>query len=75
MTFWGGVPECYDYKVTAVEDDRTVSISVVESRDDGAKVCIDLAVEVKKTVQLDAPLDLRRVVDADTGETLLGPAK
>ena len=47
----------------------------MESRDDGAKVCIDLAVEVKKTVQLDAPLDLRRVVDADTGETLLGPAK
>ena len=53
----------------------TVAISVVESRDDGAKVCIELAVEVKKTVPLDAPLDRRRVVDADTGETLLGPAK
>ena len=69
------MPECYDYKVRAFEDDRTVSISVVESRDDGATVCIDLAVEVKQTVRLDAPLDQRRVVDADTGETLLGPAR
>ena len=75
VTFWGGVPECYDYKVRAVEDGDTVAISVVESRDDGAKVCIELAVEVKKTVPLDAPLGKRRVVDADTGETLLGPAK
>ena len=75
VTFWGGVPECYDYTVQAVEDDQTVSLSVVESRDDGATVCIELAVEVTKTVRLDAPLDLRQVVDAETGEVLLGPAK
>jgi hypothetical protein len=75
VTFWGGVPECYDYAVKAVENDRTVSISVVESRPAGDKPCIDLAVEVNKTVRLDAPLALRQVVDAETGETLLGPAR
>ena len=75
VTFWGGVPECYDYDVRAVEDERAVRISVVEHRSAGDKPCIDLAVEVRKTVRLDAPLDLRLVVDAETGEALLGPEK
>jgi hypothetical protein len=75
VTFWGGVPECYDYDVRAVEDDREVRISVVEHRSAGDKPCIDVAVEVRRTVRLDAPLDLRLVVDAETGEALLGPVK
>lgn len=75
VTFWGGVAACYDYAVKAVEGERTVSISVVESRTAGDKPCIDLAVEVNKTVRLGAPLDLRQVVDAETGEVLLGPVK
>ncbi len=75
VTFWGGVPECYDYDVRAAEDDRAVRISVVERRTAGDKPCIDLAVEVRRTVRLDAPLGLRQVVDPETGETLLGPAK
>jgi hypothetical protein len=75
VTFWGGVPECYDYHVRAVEDDRAVRISVAEHRSAGDKPCIDLAVEVKKTVRLDEPLGLRLVVDAETGEALLGPVR
>ena len=75
VTFWGGVPECYDYDVRAVENDRAVSISVVERRSAGDKPCIDLAVEVRRTVRLEAPLGHRPVLDAETGEALLGPPR
>ena len=75
VTFWGGVPECYGYDVRAAEDDREVRISVVERRTAGDKPCIEVAVEVRQQVQLDAALDLRQVVDAVTGEVLLGPVR
>ena len=65
MTFYGGVPECYSYAVRAAETDRQVRLSVVETRTAGDKPCIDLAMEITKTVPLDAPLGLRQVVDAE----------
>jgi hypothetical protein len=75
VTFWGGVPECYSYAVRAVEDHQAVRLRVTETRDPGNRVCIDLAVEVKRTVHLEAPLGLRLVLDAVTGEVLLGPTR
>lgn len=74
VTFWGGVDECYEYTVTAAETDTVVTLSLRE-RNRGAQACIELAQEHTRTVSLDAPLGVRRVVDAETGETLLGPTR
>ncbi|HVD27280.1 MAG TPA: hypothetical protein VNC79_02110, partial [Mycobacteriales bacterium] len=59
VTFYGGVPECYSYGVKADETDQQVRLSVLETRTAGDKPCIDLAMEITKTVPLDAPLGLR----------------
>jgi hypothetical protein len=75
VTFYGGVPECYSYAVRADETDRRVRLSVVETRTAGDKPCIDLAMEITKTVPLDAPLGLRTVVDAESGAVVLGPSR
>lgn len=75
VRFYGGVPECYSYAVRAKETDREVRLTVVENRTAGDKPCIDLAVEVRKTVELAAPIGLRTVVDAETGVVVLGPLK
>jgi hypothetical protein len=75
VTFYGGVPECYSYAVKADETDRQVRLSVVETRTAGDKPCIDLAMEITKTVPLDAPLGLRTVVDAESGAVVLGPSR
>lgn len=72
VRFWGGVEDCYEYAVRAAESADTVALSLSERTTfDGA--CIDMAQEYDRTVRLDEPLGGRRVVDADTGETLLGP--
>ena len=72
VRFWGGVEDCYEYAVRAEESADTVALSLSErTMFDGA--CIDMAQEYDRTVRLDEPLGGRRVVDADTGETLLGP--
>ena len=75
VTFYGGVPECYSYAVRAAETDTQVRLSVVETRTAGDKPCIDLAMEITKTVRLDAPLGLRQVVDAASGTVVLGPTR
>lgn len=70
VQFWGGVETCYEYSIRADESDREVGLRLVErSRSKGP--CIELAQQYVRTVHLQAPLDGRRVVDADTGETLL----
>lgn len=74
VTFWGGVEACYDYTVTASETAETVVLTRTE-RFRGKGACIDLAVEHSRTVALDAPLAGRSVVDALSGQTLLGPTR
>ncbi len=75
VTFYGGVPECYSYVVKAAETSRQVRLTVVETRTAGDKPCIDLAMEITKTVPLDAPLGRRTVVDAASGAVVLGPPR
>ena len=75
VTFYGGVPECYSYAVKAAETGTQVRLSVVETRTAGDKPCIDLAMEITKTVPLDAPLGLRQVVDAESGAVVLAPSR
>jgi hypothetical protein len=75
VTFYGGVPECYSYAVKAAETDKQVRLSVVETRTAGDKPCIDLAMEITKTVPLGATLGLRQVVDAESGAVVLGPSR
>jgi hypothetical protein len=73
VTFWGGVDDCYRYTVQAQQATDMVALMLVEKRTfDGA--CIDLAQEYTETVQLDAPLGTRSVVDATTDVTLLAPS-
>jgi hypothetical protein len=75
VTFYGGVPECYSYTVRAAETGREVRLSVVEERTAGDKPCIDLAMEISRTVRLDTPLGQRTVVDAETGAAVLDPRR
>lgn len=71
VTFWGGVEDCYGYQVRAEEAADVVELTLQErSRHDGP--CIELAQEYTRTVALRAPLGDRPVLDAATGETLLG---
>lgn len=73
VQFWGGVDDCYRYRVRADESDGTVSLSLSEERtSDGP--CIELAQQYDRTVHLDEALGIRDVVDATTGETLLAPS-
>ncbi|WSQ15467.1 hypothetical protein OG604_12455 [Streptomyces sp. NBC_01231] len=62
VTFTGGV--CADYKVTASESGDEVTVKVTETRWPD-KVCIMIAKEFQKTVQLDEPLGDRAVVGSD----------
>ncbi|MFD3607546.1 hypothetical protein ACFWXA_05640 [Streptomyces atroolivaceus] len=66
VTFWGGV--CSTYAARATEDGGTVRVTVTESKPDPGKACIMIAKELTRTVTLDAPLDGRKVVDAESGE-------
>ena len=75
VTFWGGVPQCYSYQVRAVETEQAVHLRVVEHRSPADTVCIDLAMEIDRSVPLGKPLGLRRVVDAESGQVLLGPSR
>lgn len=68
--FYGGVEDCYDYRLTAEESPRRVVLHLREtSTTDG--VCIELAQEYERTVQLRNPLGDRVVVDAETGHQVL----
>jgi hypothetical protein len=74
VRFWGGVRDCYRYTVDATEDTDVVTLTLREKRTTD-KPCIELAQEYDRTVPLEKPLGLRRVVDEKTGETLLGPTR
>ncbi|MEO3846559.1 hypothetical protein ABGB09_02730 [Streptomyces sp. B8F3] len=65
LHFWGGV--CTDYAATADESDGTVTVRLTGEEKPG-QVCIKIAKRLTETVELSAPLDGRRVVDARTGE-------
>ncbi|MFC9943558.1 hypothetical protein [Streptomyces pratensis] len=68
VTFWGGV--CSTYSARASEDGTTVRVTVTESKPEPGKACIMIAKELTRTVTLDAPLDGRKVVDAESGEAV-----
>lgn len=66
-TFWGGVEDCFRYRVTARETEQTVELTLHEKRRGGTPVCIELAQEWTRTVTLDQPLGDRTVVDGSNG--------
>lgn len=68
LTFWGGV--CSDYAATASEAGDQVKVRITESNPDPDRVCIMIAKELTEKVTLDKPLGDRKVVDAQTGETV-----
>lgn len=67
VTFWGGVEDCFRYRVTARETEQTVELTLHEKRRGGAAVCIELAQEWSRTVTLGKPLGDRTVVDGSNG--------
>ena len=69
VTFYGGVDTCYTYLVAAEESAKEVALRLVEDRTSG-EVCIDVAQQYERTVELERPLGDRRVVDAETGTAL-----
>ncbi|MFI5791980.1 hypothetical protein [Streptomyces sp. NPDC051677] len=62
VTFTGGV--CADYKATATESTGEVKVTVTETPWPD-KICILIAKQFYKTVQLDQPLGSRKVVGTD----------
>ncbi|MFF3321930.1 hypothetical protein [Streptomyces sp. NPDC002889] len=68
LTFWGGV--CSDYAAKAAETEGQVRVSVVETNPDPKRVCIAMAKELKESVKLKQPLGDRKVVMAQTGESV-----
>lgn len=66
-TFWGGVEDCFRYRVTARETEQTVELTLHEKRRGGTAVCIELAQEWTRAVPLDQPLGDRTVVDGTNG--------
>ena len=68
VTFYGGADSCYTYKVVAEESAEQVSLGLVEDR--SGEMCIELAQQYKRTIELEQPLGERVVVDAETGLSL-----
>jgi hypothetical protein len=68
VTFYGGVESCYTYTVVAEENETQIALRLAEERN--GEVCIDLAQQYERTVDLKEPLGSRRVVDADTNISL-----
>ncbi|MFF0728911.1 hypothetical protein [Streptomyces sp. NPDC004134] len=65
LHFWGGV--CTEYAAAADESDGAVKVRLTGA-DEPGEVCIEIAKRFTETVELSAPLDGRKVVDARTGE-------
>ncbi|MFJ3503189.1 hypothetical protein [Streptomyces sp. NPDC090135] len=68
VAFWGGV--CSTYGVTAEQTPERVALRIEETPSEPGRMCVAMAVEIVKTVTLDAPLGSRPVVDAASGETV-----
>ncbi|MCX2179411.1 hypothetical protein KV205_02535 [Streptomyces sp. SKN60] len=71
VTFWGGV--CSDYTVTAEESPRQVVVRIAERAKEPGRACIMVAVEITRTVTLQAPLGDRPVVDGASHEAVPRP--
>lgn len=64
LFFWSGVEECYGVdRVEARYTKKTVELTIYEGRDPAAEVCIELAVRKVIRVELQEPLEGRKVVD------------
>jgi len=70
VSFYGGVDSCYSYDIVATESADQVTLRLAETSK--GEVCVDMAQQYERTVQLAKPLGNRTVVDADTGSQLLG---
>jgi hypothetical protein len=68
LTGWGGV--CSSYHGTADETSAQVSVGIVGTSMSPGTACIAMAKQISVTVQLDAPLASRTVVDAASGTTV-----
>jgi hypothetical protein len=69
VTFTGGV--CHDFSVkTEKQQDDAVTVRVTSTPRDPAGVCIALAKEFTKSVQLDEPLGDRKVLDASSSKAV-----
>ncbi|THA26801.1 hypothetical protein E4198_20945 [Streptomyces sp. RKND-216] len=68
VTFWGGV--CHDYQAVAKPADGGVEVKVEPKNPEPKENCIMIAEKQKVTVQLDKPLDGRKVLDARSGDPL-----
>ncbi|MFE5300288.1 hypothetical protein [Streptomyces sp. NPDC056632] len=71
VTFWGGV--CSTYTVTAEESPQKVVVRITEKPTDPDRVCVAMAVEITRTVTLQAPLGDRPVVDGASGQAVPRP--
>lgn len=73
-----GVPECYgtidNPVVKETETSVTVTLTRLEPRSKGERVCIEIALQKKVTVTLDAPLGDRLVRDGSFGGAVVRPA-
>ncbi|MFD7978113.1 hypothetical protein [Streptomyces sp. NPDC059071] len=68
VTFWGGA--CSDYAVTAEESPRQVVVRIKETPREPGRACIMVALEITKTVTLQAPLGDRPVVDGASSQAV-----
>lgn len=65
LHFWAGV--CSTYAATAQESDTAVTVRITETPDPAHRVCVMLAKDTTRTVQLAKPLGDRKVVDLYDG--------
>jgi hypothetical protein len=66
---WGGA--CADYAAVAEESADSVRVQIVGKSTVGPdQACIEIALELRLEVTLDAPLGDRTVIDATTGATV-----
>jgi hypothetical protein len=66
--FYGGVEECEGLaRVRVDETDQAVTITLFVGRVPTAEVCIEIAVLKSVTVELDRPLEGRRILDGAPG--------
>ncbi|MFD8548901.1 hypothetical protein [Streptomyces sp. NPDC059649] len=66
--FWGGV--CSVYSVSVEESATAVKTKVVGRDKKPGQICVKIAREFTKTVELQKPLDGRKVIDVSTGESV-----
>ncbi|MEU9501772.1 hypothetical protein [Streptomyces sp. NPDC048196] len=66
--FWGGV--CSVYSVSVEESATAVKTKVTARDKKPGQICVKIAREFTKTVELQKPLDGRKVIDVSTGESV-----